>query len=235
MNDWKTPGRARAPREASQAGLFQETDHLRQGKPRNPGEVVDLHGGERLDVHLRETLPQGSEHAEIEVERQIRVEPPPDVQLRRVLGTPLLRTHEDLVHGHGVGERLFLPLAERAELAPVDADIGGVDVPVDDEVHTIAVHAPVGQVRHLPYRVDVPRAEQGKGVLLGHPHPRRHLIPNPHINVPPVADAGSDQEVTDNDDNGSETVTLDGSASSDSDGPLTSWGWRGGASEDGTG
>ena len=41
----------------------------------------------------------------------------------------------------------------------------------------------------------------------------------------PTADAGPDQTVTDADNNGSESVTLDGSASSDSDGTITSYVW----------
>ncbi|MBN1578182.1 MAG: metallophosphoesterase [Chitinispirillaceae bacterium] len=45
-------------------------------------------------------------------------------------------------------------------------------------------------------------------------------------NVPPVANAGPDQTVTDTDDDGSEAVTLDGSGSSDSDGSITDYLWR---------
>ena len=41
----------------------------------------------------------------------------------------------------------------------------------------------------------------------------------------PVADAGADQTVIDVDGDGSEPVTLDGSASSDSDGTIVSWVW----------
>ncbi len=44
-------------------------------------------------------------------------------------------------------------------------------------------------------------------------------------NVPPTADAGPDQSVTDSDGNGSETVTLDGTASYDMDGMITSYHW----------
>ena len=45
-------------------------------------------------------------------------------------------------------------------------------------------------------------------------------------NLPPDADAGPDQTVADTDSNGSESVTLDGSASSDSDGTITTYTWR---------
>ena len=50
-------------------------------------------------------------------------------------------------------------------------------------------------------------------------------------NQPPVADAGSDQNVTDDDHNVSQAVTLDGSASSDSDGTITGYVWKEGTAE----
>jgi K319L-like, PKD domain/Right handed beta helix region len=51
----------------------------------------------------------------------------------------------------------------------------------------------------------------------------------------PVADAGSDQEVTDQDGSGFETVSLDGSASSDPDGTITSYVWKKGDTQIATG
>jgi len=54
-------------------------------------------------------------------------------------------------------------------------------------------------------------------------------------NQPPVANAGPDQTVIDNDRNGSEQVTLDGSASSDPDGNIVSFVWREGGSQIATG
>lgn len=50
-------------------------------------------------------------------------------------------------------------------------------------------------------------------------------------NVAPIANAGSDQTVSDTDDNGLETITLDGSASSDSDGFIVSYLWSTGGTE----
>ena len=49
------------------------------------------------------------------------------------------------------------------------------------------------------------------------------------VNVTPVADAGADQMVIDYGLDGAEAVTLDGSASSDADGNITSYEWREGA------
>ena len=54
-------------------------------------------------------------------------------------------------------------------------------------------------------------------------------------NQPPLANAGPDQNVTDSDRNGSEQVTLDGSASSDPDGSIVSFIWREGGAQIATG
>jgi len=54
-------------------------------------------------------------------------------------------------------------------------------------------------------------------------------------NAPPVADAGDDQTVHDTDRSGSETVTLDGSGSSDPDGSIVSYAWKEGTSQIATG
>jgi subtilisin family serine protease/subtilase family serine protease len=54
-------------------------------------------------------------------------------------------------------------------------------------------------------------------------------------NLPPLADAGADQAVPDNDRNGTELVTLDGSASSDRDGSIVTYEWREGTTPIATG
>jgi hypothetical protein len=55
------------------------------------------------------------------------------------------------------------------------------------------------------------------------------------VQAPPLADAGLDQSIVDDDRDGSEVVTLDGSASTDSDGSIVSYGWSEGSSAIATG
>jgi probable HAF family extracellular repeat protein len=59
--------------------------------------------------------------------------------------------------------------------------------------------------------------------------------PDGGANQPPIANAGPDQTVTDADNNGIETVTLDGSASTDPDGTIQSYVWKEGATQLATG
>ena len=54
-------------------------------------------------------------------------------------------------------------------------------------------------------------------------------------NTPPVANAGADQNVTDSDNNGSQSVTLNGSGSSDPDGTISSYIWKEGSTQIATG
>ena len=57
----------------------------------------------------------------------------------------------------------------------------------------------------------------------------------PPVNQDPTANAGPNQTVIDSDENGSETVTLDGSGSSDAEGPIASFAWTEGGASVGTG
>jgi K319L-like, PKD domain/PKD domain/Planctomycete cytochrome C len=52
-----------------------------------------------------------------------------------------------------------------------------------------------------------------------------------NANIPPTANAGNDVTVSDNDGNGSEMVTLNGSGSSDPDGGITRWVWTEGGTQ----
>ena len=58
---------------------------------------------------------------------------------------------------------------------------------------------------------------------------------NSPTNINPTADAGPDQTVIDTDDGGDEAITLDGSASTDSDGTIATYSWVEGVTEIATG
>ncbi len=66
-------------------------------------------------------------------------------------------------------------------------------------------------------------------------HTGEPIPENPLVNLPPVADAGRDQAVTDDDGDGAESLTLDGSGSHDVDGTIGSYVWSENLLELGTG
>lgn len=62
--------------------------------------------------------------------------------------------------------------------------------------------------------------------FLGQSTPSEEPLP---ANSAPLSKAGSDQQVVDSDGNGSEQVTIDGSASTDSDGSIAAYSWKEGS------
>jgi len=116
---------------------------------------------------------------------------------------------------------------------------------VDNHQHlTIGVRGPP------PY---APGARQPKLVKTAHAHPHTEIDINGNtmvftvrrsdgtliesftilgsVNQPPLAKAGTDQNVIDSDRNGTEVITLNGSASSDPDGSIDSYIWKEGATQ----
>lgn len=94
------------------------------------------------------------------------------------------------------------------------------DVTTNSEVVDILLHSadPAGVA---PVRLDTWTAHGGLNI--------RNALTYALTNLPPVANAGADQIVTDANRDGVELVTLDGSASSDPDGYVASYQWTEGA------
>ena len=125
---------ARPPRAAHQV--------LGQGHPGPPGPLGDLQGGEAVDVDPLGGGPHGAEHVEVVVAVEVRVDAALQADLGGPLGLGLGHPPGDLVQVEQVGgapqverER---PLGEGAEPALEGADVGVVDVAVDDEGDLVA-------------------------------------------------------------------------------------------------
>lgn len=72
------------------------------------------------------------------------------------------------------------------------------------------------------------------GGIVAQVHAVVNFNPLPPPNQPPTANAGPDKNVTDSNNDGSEPVTLNGSASFDPDGTITTYEWKEGANTLGT-
>ena len=99
-----------------------------------------------MNVHLRNRRLDGAANAEIGLARVLRM----DATLKAYLGGASLpclsRAAHDLVKGQVIGrapQRLMrLTLGEGAELAAIVADIGVVDVAIDDVADNVAARRP---------------------------------------------------------------------------------------------
>ena len=103
-------------------------------------------------MHLRKALLEAAQHLAVPVEGQLRMQPADDVELGDRFAPALARAMPDLLERHGVGLGISRLLAERAEPAAGDADVGGIDVAVDVEVGDVAVQPLAHQVGHVARR-----------------------------------------------------------------------------------
>src|SRR5207245_676239 len=77
-----------------------------------------------------------------------------------------------------VGAGLARLAREAAEGAREHADVGGRDVPVDDEVDAVALAPGLGVIGHAPYPQEVVALEQGETVLAAQALARADLVPD---------------------------------------------------------
>src|SRR3954447_26238879 len=106
------------------------------------------------------------------------MKPAHDMKLGHCFGVALSCNLPDLIHGHGVSIGIFRFLAECAQSATGDADVGWIDVPVDVEVRHVPVPAFPLQVSHVAESQNVMTAEHGHAVLKAQALTGFHLLEN---------------------------------------------------------
>ena len=132
------------------------------------GQVPDFDGGERLDGEIGAGLAHAANHVGVVRERQLGVESADDVDLGRALGVGL----DDLAHHvvHLVGELAFLLVraaGEGAELTAQDADVGIVEVKIEDVGRDVAVLALADVIGEIAERVEVLDVVEAEGLGVG--------------------------------------------------------------------
>ena len=99
-----------------------------------------------------------------------------DVKLRDCLGISRCCRLESFFESHRVGaRRVFLP-AEGAETASRDADVRRIDMPVDVEVRTVAVHPLAHVIGKPPDGQDVSRPIKLQGIGGVEPFARHDFV-----------------------------------------------------------
>jgi hypothetical protein len=128
--------------QGAQAGFAQLLEDLLDRDLGDLCEPADLDRGEGLEVHTRKALLEAAHHLEVPLEGDVRVQAADDVELGDRIPTLLGRVLVNLLVRHLPGMILTFERRETTELAVVgvDADVGGIDVPVDVEEGRRAVH-----------------------------------------------------------------------------------------------
>ena len=122
---------AAAARNAVEPRRVQLADHVGHRQPEPLAEEDDLGRREAMDVDRVIAL-DVAHQVEIPLERDVRVVPALEQDLDAADRLALVDLGADLLEAQHVALRVLGPAVERAELAVGDADVGVVDVPVDD-------------------------------------------------------------------------------------------------------
>ena len=125
--------------------------NLVQRQSEDFAEMDELAGAEAVDVDLRKPGLHVGEQVEVPLEAQPGVMPALQQDLRAALGKGLLDLPVHLLERDHVGIRILLRPVKRAELAVDVADVGIVDVAVDD-VGDDLVAAPVESLALASWR-----------------------------------------------------------------------------------
>ena len=120
---------------------------------------------ERLQVHLRKALLQAANQVEVIIERKIGMQPADDVKFRGAFGHALRGARVNFIERKRVGARRIRRAAERAQLAVRDANVRGIDVPVDVEVADVSVALLAHVIRKPADGQQVVRLEEREAVF----------------------------------------------------------------------
>ena len=162
--------------EAGLAGLDQEVLDREAGAR---GAVDDLHRRERVHVHAGDPLLHGGGEVEVRRAGQLGVDAALHADLGGAQLPGLLGAVGDLLEGEAEGVGVGAALGERAEAAADVADVGEVDVAVDDVGHLVA-HGVAAQVVGQPAdRVEVGALGRDQRVRLLVGDPRRVPLGRP--------------------------------------------------------
>ena len=141
-------------------------------------QIADLDHGQGLEVDLWEALLEPAKHLGKPIQAKFWMQAAHDVELRNLLAVADSGGVPDLLQRHGVGGRVALLLAERAQLAGCHAHVRRVDVAVDVEIGPVPVQPLANLVGQVAYRQQVWRPVQVHAVLEGQAPAVRYLVGN---------------------------------------------------------
>ncbi len=123
-------------------------DHFAQRQAEEMRKMLQLGRTEAVDINMRIFFADVAEQFEIPIERQLRVVPALHENLNTARGGKFVQLLIELLPAQHVVVFVFLGPVKRAELAVNVADVGVVDVAVDDVGHDL----PAALVVTRPFR-----------------------------------------------------------------------------------
>jgi len=85
---------------------------------------------------------------------------------------------ESLIERHGIRAGGVLLAAERAKAAGRNANVGGIDVPIDVEIRLVTMHALADMVGHPTHGENIAGAVERERILAGETHVGLHFVEN---------------------------------------------------------
>src|ERR1039458_8624212 len=158
--------------------FFEFDQHLAGRHLANLREERDLDHGERLEMHLRESLLQARDQIDIVLEWQVGVQAADNVKLRNRFAVAGSSGVPDFFQRHGVGAGGILFAAKGAQAAGGHANIGVIDMAVNVEVGDVAVHPLANVVGQADNLQNVARAVERKSIVSREPLLSHHLVMN---------------------------------------------------------
>jgi hypothetical protein len=160
--------------------LPQGEQHLALRELLDPGQVGNLHRGERLYVNLGMPLFEPPDHFGVVAQPQLGMQPTDDMKLAGRHSGGLLGFLKHLIQRAGVGALLLRHPGKGAEGAgvPQYADVGRIDVLVGGKEDPISVAGMVGKLGQHADPQQIGRGIQGQTILPVQPHAGRDLLGN---------------------------------------------------------
>ena len=134
--------------QAAHAGGFQPLQVFADGAAGTDGAVQHFLGGKAVDVHLRQGFLDGGAEADVQIALHLGRQAGLDAYLGGAVIPRFLGAADDFLDGEVVALLFAEIAAEGAEAATLDADIGEIDVAVDDVGGDVAHGAAAQFVGH---------------------------------------------------------------------------------------
>ena len=146
-----------AARHRLQTGVYEAIEYLFLTELEALAEVVDFGNRKGLDLDVGALAPHRPQQLLVPLERQGMVVPADHVHFVHVG----VDGFQDLVIGHLVGVVIARFGRKVTELAREDADVGGVDLDIEDEKDFVARYSPLGKICHPAQRKQIGGLQQG--------------------------------------------------------------------------